>query len=94
MSARPASRTAAPGNFRVQLGSFAAPDIADLGAGQLREQYADLLADARLEVVKASLPDRGDVWRIVTAPANFETARALCEELKGRGADCLPIRLP
>ena len=84
-----------PGPYRVQLGSFPNPDIADLGVGELRELHGDLLGEARLEVVKASLPELGDVYRIVTAPpSDRNAARALCEAVKTRGADCILIRQP
>jgi Flp pilus assembly protein TadD len=84
-----------PGPFRVQLGSFPTPEIADLGVGEVRKQHPQLLGEAKLEVVKASLPEKGDVYRIVTAPpSDLAAARALCEAVKTRGADCMLIRLP
>ena len=86
---------ARPGAFRLQLGSFPSADIADLGAGQIRKRHGDLLGEAKLEVVNASVPEKGEVYRVVTAPpSDADYARALCEALKGRGADCLLVRLP
>jgi hypothetical protein len=84
-----------PGPFRVQLGSFPTPENADLGIGEVRKHAPDLLGEAKLEVVKATLPEKGEVYRIVTAPpSDFTAARALCEAVKSRGADCMLIRMP
>lgn len=95
--AAPARRAAAPGApaFRVQLGSFPTAENAELGAGQLRKRHTDLLAASELQVVKGAVPDRGEVWRVVTAPASgYDAARALCESFRVRGADCILVRLP
>jgi len=95
--APPAQRAAAPGApaFRVQLGSFPTAENAELGSGQIRKRHADLLAASELQIVKGAVPDRGEVWRVVTAPASgYDAARALCESFRIRGADCILVRLP
>ena len=91
-SATPAP-AAASASFRIQLGAFAAPDKADDAWRRLQAQHPGLLGALKPETSRVEVPDRGTLYRLRAGPIEGEErARALCQDLIGRGAGCLVVQ--
>lgn len=90
----PVAQTASvSGSFRIQLGAFAAPDKAEAAWRRLQAQHPGLLSALKPETSRVELPDRGTLYRLRAGPIEGEErARALCQDLIGRGAGCLVVQ--
>lgn len=83
---------AAAGGFRVQLGSFRKADAAERSIGLLRTAHGDVLAGLPLDIAHVTIADRGDFYRVLTAPlAARASAIDLCARLRSRNADCVVV---
>ncbi len=81
-----------PDNWRVQLASLADGASPQAEWQRLREIHPTLLTDRVLHVERVEL-DRGTFFRVQAG--DFETSAAaqdVCNQLKGRGQDCLVVR--
>lgn len=88
-----ASRDEDGRRYKLQLGSFRDPTAADRGRSMLRERHPDLLSEITLEVVKATVKDRGDYYRVVTEILTSKNrAKTLCTALEDRRVGCLLVR--
>lgn len=76
--------------WSVQLGAFSTERAAQSAGARLSESQAGALAAQPLRIL-APQDDPGGVWRLRTGPMAEADARALCAQLKERGADCLPV---
>ena len=77
------------GEFRVQLGAFAAGEGAAQRAWeQLSRRHADLLEGLvpRIDVIRK---DGRSLWRLQAGPLDGARAREVCSVLRSRGAACL-----
>jgi hypothetical protein len=77
------------GEFRVQLGAFAAgEDAARRAWEQLSRRHADLLEGLapRVDVISK---DGRSLWRLQAGPLGEARAREVCSILRSRGAACL-----
>jgi len=80
------------GDFRIQLGAFAAGEAAARRAWRdLSARHGDLLEGLtpRVDVIR-----RGgrDLWRLQAGPLSEARAREVCAALRSRGAACLLAR--
>ena len=83
---------AAAGGFRVQLGSFRKMEAAERSIGLLRTAHGDVLAGLPLDIAHVTIADRGEFYRVLTAPlAARASAVDLCARLRNRNADCVVI---
>jgi cell division protein FtsN len=83
----------APGTRLVQLGAFDNEELARQVWGQLAGRHGDLLGAKSLFLERATHNARV-FYRLRVA--GFQTAdetRVLCESLRGRGVDCIPVTL-
>jgi cell division septation protein DedD len=77
------------GDFRIQLGAFAAGEGAARRAWQtLSSRHADLLEGLtpRVDVLRK---DGRNLWRLQAGPLTEARAKELCATLRARGASCL-----
>lgn len=80
------------GGFRVQLGSFRKAEAAQRSIGLLRTAHGDVLAGLPLDVAQVTIADRGDFYRVLTAPlAARASAVDICARLRSRNADCVVV---
>ncbi len=83
---------AATGGFRVQLGSFRKAGAAERSIGLLRTAHGDVLAGLPLDIARVTIADRGEFYRVLTAPlAARASAIDLCARLRNRNADCVVV---
>ena len=89
---KPAAR-AAGRSYHVQLAAYRKPAGAEANWDVLSAAYPDLFADLSKTVRRADLgATRGIVHQLRVGPFSGEAeARALCETLKKRGADCFVV---
>jgi hypothetical protein len=81
----PQEKVAAQGNWVVQLGAFSLQESAESYWRELSDSQSDLIED-----FQARYREAGGLTRLILEPASSEeAARALCDELKGQGVDCL-----
>ncbi|MEX0733847.1 MAG: SPOR domain-containing protein [Steroidobacteraceae bacterium] len=88
-SASPASE----GGFAVQLGAYSSEPAARANQARLASEHAGALTGLQL-LILAPHDLETDVWRIRTSPLAEDAARDLCERLRGRGVDCVPVTEP
>ena len=89
---KPAAR-AAGRSYHVQLAAYRKPAGAEANWNVLSAAYPDLFADLSKTIRRADLgATRGIVHQLRVGPfAGEAEARALCETLKKRGADCFVV---
>ncbi|WP_420393989.1 SPOR domain-containing protein [Acuticoccus sp.] len=72
----------------VQLAAQRSRGDAEASARRITQKYAGVLAGAQPSIVRATVGDRGEFWRVRVGKPSRGEAAALCEALKGAGADC------
>jgi hypothetical protein len=93
-SGQPAAFAPSPqGRIQVQLGALASEELARAEWERLSRRMPELLAAFRPQILRF---DRGEgappMWRLrVGGFADAATARAFCEQARGRGAACAVI---
>lgn len=88
-SGRLVAEATAAGDFRVQLGAFAAGEAAAQRAWRnLSTRHPDLLEGLtpRVDVIRKG---GRSLWRLQAGPLSEAQARELCAALRSRGASCL-----
>jgi len=91
-SGRLIAEASVAGNFRIQLGAFAAGENAARRAWRdLSGRHADLLGglSPRIDVIRK---DGRSLWRLQAGPLTEARAGELCRALRSRGASCLVAR--
>lgn len=91
-TATPAPPTPASGGKSpvVQLGAYASNDAAMQAWSDVSRKYADAVGGASPQVVKISVPGKGDLYRLVIGPyGSRDQATEVCVQLKSRGRDCI-----
>jgi cell division septation protein DedD len=76
------------GTYRVQLAAVTARDAAEEEWRRLNRLHGDLLSGLELHVETVDVDGR-DYHRIQAGPVDPQAARALCDAIRERGADCL-----
>jgi cell division septation protein DedD len=95
-AAAPAAREASAlpaGTRLVQLGAFDSEAVAREAWGRLAARYPDLLADKSLYVERTTANARVFYRLRVAGFSNTDQTRAMCEALRARGVDCIPVTL-
>ena len=83
---------ATTGGFRIQLGSFRKAEAAQRSINLLRTAHGDVLAGLPLDIAQVTIADRGEFYRVLTAPlAARASAIDLCARLRNRNADCVVV---
>jgi hypothetical protein len=78
-----------PGAFEVQLGAWRDEAAAREALAAWQDGRAALLEGYGVRLA-APFGEGPALWRLRTAPLAEAEARALCERIKGAGADCVP----
>ena len=86
----PAETPPARDGYAVQLGAYSNEAAAQANLARLAREHATELAGLQL-LVLAPQDLETDVWRLRTSPLAETAARELCERLRGRGVDCVPV---
>jgi hypothetical protein len=82
-----------PGARLVQLGAFDSEDLTRRAWGQLVARHGDLLGTKSLYVERTTANARVFYRLRVAGFADAEETRAMCEALRARGIDCIPVTL-
>jgi hypothetical protein len=82
-----------PGTRLVQLGAFDSEGMARQTWSQLVARHGDLLGAKSLYLERATHNARVFYRLRVAGFQNTEETRILCERLRGRGVDCIPVTL-
>lgn len=83
----------APGSRLVQLGAFDNEALARQVWSQLSARHGDLLGGKSLFLERATHNARVFYRLRVAGFANTDQTRVLCEQLRARGVDCIPVTL-
>lgn len=84
---------AADRTYEVQIASLGTAAEAEQEVSRLQKRFPELLAQRKLRVHEAELPDQRRFFRIRTGSfADPLVARALCSEFEIKRQDCLVIR--
>jgi len=95
-NATPGQPAQAPGKpaqvatFRVQLGTVHSEEAARQEWDRIKRASPDLLGNISATPVRADLPDKGTLYRLVSGPV--ADAERLCAELKRRNVGCFIVR--
>ncbi len=74
----------------VQLGAYASTEGAMESWGQVQRKQGAIVASLSPQVIKISVPGKGDLYRLVIGPfADRQSAVQVCTQLKAQGRDCL-----
>lgn len=74
----------------VQLGAYASTEGAMESWGQVKRKQGAIVASLSPQVIKISVPGKGDLYRLVIGPfADRNSAVQVCTQLKAQGRDCL-----
>jgi hypothetical protein len=95
-AAKPAAAAAPdlrPGARLVQLGAFDSEEITRRAWDQLVARNGDLLGSKRLHVERTTANARVFYRLRVAGFASADETRAMCEALRSRGVDCIPVTL-
>lgn len=76
-------------SMMVQLAAFRNQEKAEQVAALLTEKHKDRLQGLTLGIMQADTGSSGIFWRVTTEPLPTEDARALCDNLKRAGQDCI-----
>jgi hypothetical protein len=82
-----------PGTRLVQLGAFDSEAMARQTWGQLVGRHGDLLGSKSLYLERATHNARVFYRLRVAGFQNTDQTRMLCESLRARGVDCIPVTL-
>lgn len=83
----------APGSRLVQLGAFDSEGLARQVWGQLAARHGDLLGSKSLFLERATHNARVFYRLRLAGFASSDETRILCESLRTRGVDCIPVTL-
>lgn len=79
--------------FIVQVASQKSESLALASFKDLQKRYPSFLGDKQPDVQPAEIAGRGTFYRVRVGPVTTrDAAVALCEGLKGAGADCIVVR--
>ena len=95
-AAAPAARevaTARPGARMVQLGAYDSEELTRAAWSRLVKANPDLLSSKNLYVERSTSNARVFYRLRVAGFENTEQTRVMCESLRGRGIDCIPVTL-
>lgn len=81
------------GSRLVQLGAYDSEEITRRAWAQLVARHGDLLGSKSLYVERATSNSRVFYRLRVAGFANTEQTRVMCESLRARGVDCIPVTL-
>jgi cell division septation protein DedD len=74
----------------VQLGAYASNAGAMESWGEVQRKQGSIVASLSPQVIKISVPGKGDLYRLVIGPfADRQSAVQVCTQLKAQGRDCL-----
>lgn len=91
--AKPDREPASAGSYWVQVGALRSQTAAKLEWDRLKGAHANLLADLRLALQKAELPEKGTYYRLRAGPfADTGRPEQLCQALEERQQACLVVR--
>lgn len=91
----PAPANARRDNFRVQLGSFRAEEIARKALRDLKNKFSDIIEDHQGMIEFADLGDKGIFYRLQLSPFESRSdASDLCARLKEDGQNCYVVKAP
>ena len=82
-----------PGARLVQLGAFDSEEITRRAWDQLVARNGDLLGSKRLHVERTTANARVFYRLRVAGFASADETRRMCEALRSRGVDCIPVTL-
>lgn len=82
-----------PGARLVQLGAFDSPEITRQAWNTLVAQHGDLLGSKSLYVERTTANARVFYRLRVSGFSSSEETRVMCESLRARGVDCIPVTL-
>ena len=92
--AAPAPAASGQGSYAVQVNAQRTMAEAEAAAANVERRHGDVLSGARPFIIRADIPGKGTYYRVRVGPyAGSQTAHAVCEQLKGRGADCFAVKL-
>jgi hypothetical protein len=77
----------------VQLGAFDSEEITRRAWSQLVARNGDLLGSKRLHVERTTANARVFYRLRVAGFASADETRRMCEALRSRGVDCIPVTL-
>jgi cell division septation protein DedD len=78
------------GGLRVQLGTVHSEEAARQEWDRIKRASPDLLGNITVTSVRADIPDKGTLYRLVSGPV--ADAERLCGELKRRNIGCIIVR--
>jgi hypothetical protein len=81
------------GSRLVQLGAYDSEQSTRQAWQRLVAQHGDLFGGKSLYVERATSNSRVFYRLRVAGFANTEQTRVMCESLRGRGIDCIPVTL-
>jgi cell division septation protein DedD len=74
----------------VQLGAYGSNAGAMESWGEVQRKHGGIVASLSPQVIKISVPGKGDLYRLVIGPfADRQSAVQVCTQLKAQGRDCL-----
>ena len=76
--------------FAVQLGAYSSEAAARGDQARIAREHTGELSGLQLRILAPRDLETG-VWRLRTNPLAEAEARGLCERLRGRGVDCVPV---
>lgn len=83
----------APGSRLVQLGAFDSEGLARQVWNQLTQAHGDLLGTKSLFLERATHNARVFYRLRVAGFSTADETRIVCERLRGRGVDCIPVQM-
>lgn len=90
-SAETPARTAASGNFNIQIGALRSEDAARTEWTRVQNANRALLADLSPTYQRVST-DKGVFFRVQGGPLTEDRAREVCAGLKAKGQACLVVK--
>ncbi|HEC01015.1 MAG TPA: hypothetical protein ENI91_04930 [Sphingomonadales bacterium] len=80
-------------NYRIQLGSFRAEDLAQKTLDNLQEKFADIIGNHQGTIEFADLGEKGIYYRLQLSPfQDRASANALCAQLTQAGQGCYVLK--
>jgi SPOR domain len=79
------------GGWRVQIASVKSEDVAKSTWARLQNAHGDVLANLRMQPVRADLGEKGVWYRVQAGPLDEKQAQNICGTLKTRRADCVVV---
>ncbi len=80
-------------NYRIQLGSFRAEEVAQKTLDSLQEKFADIIGEHQGTIEFADLGEKGIYYRLQLSPFQDRvSANALCAQLTQAGQGCYVLK--